>query len=406
VDGGNVTRTSILELASAVRFRYRKASKAQKGVILNEFCAATGYHRKAAIRLLNRAAQQLGQGRRGRPPVYQWQVFRAALALLWEAAGYICSKRLAPFMAQLLDSLERHNELVLEAEVRQRLVQMSPATIDRLLRPVRHYVLRRPHVSRPTVASLRDKIATHTFAELKVLPLGHLEVDLVLHCGMTTEGFYLTTLVGVDIVSSWCECAAVWGKGQSRVGGAVDCIRRRLPFPLLGVHSDNGSEFINQHMHDYCHGHGLDFTHSRPYRKNDLPRVEQRNGSLVRQLIGHGRYASHAAHAQLNRIYELVRLHSNFFQPVCKLVGHERRGARVIKRYDRAETPYQRLLATNQLSEQTALQLEELYRQLNPLQLQRDIESESEKLWRLEAVDPTSQRIARSMTVLSLESAR
>ena len=155
-----------------------------------------------------------------------------------------------------------------------------------------------------------------TFAELRGLEMGHLEVDLVLHCGMTVEGFYLTTLVGVDIATGWTECVPVWGKTQSRVGGSVDPIRRQVPFKLLGIHSHNGSEFINHPLYDYCRRHGIWlrhvydlFTRSRPYKKNDQPRVEQKNGALVRHLIGYGRYTTRTAYDQLAKIYALVRLH-------------------------------------------------------------------------------------------------
>lgn len=250
---------------------------------------------------------------RGRPIYYQPQTLTQLLTLIWEASGYVCSKRLAPFMGNLVDILRFHHEITIEESVYKQLITISPATLDRLLAPVRKARLRQPHISTSNVASPAHKIATHTYADLRALPIGHMETDLVLHCGMTTEGFYLTSLVGVDIVTGWSECVAVRGKGQHRVGAALEQLRRRLPFALLGIHSDNGSEFINQHMYDYCLRERIAFSHSRPYHKNDQPRVEQRNGSLVRQIIGYERYSSHAALAQLNLIYQLLHGHANFF---------------------------------------------------------------------------------------------
>jgi hypothetical protein len=392
--GGNMTRESILEYAAAVRRRYRKASKAQKGLILTEFCLTTGYHRKSAIRLLNRKPQGGKKGKRGRPREYGHEITRV-LKIAWEATGRVCSKLLAPFMPELIETLERHGEIAPSPEVREKLLRVSPATIDRLLKPFRLRPLRRPYAKSRAASLLRNKIAMRTFAELRGLEMGHLEVDLVLHCGMSTEGFYLATLVGVDIATGWTECVPVWGKTQSRVGSSVDRIRRQVPFKLLGIHSDNGSEFINHPLYDYCRRHDILFTRSRPYKKNDQPRVEQKNGALVRHLVGYGRYTTRAAYEQLGRVYALVRLHTNFFQPMAKLVDRIRHGAKVHKQYDRARTPHQRLLALAVLNDERSQELEKLYRSLNPLQLHRHIDQELEKLWRLEAVDPASELAAR-----------
>ena len=386
-----MTQDAIDELLAVLRPRYARASKAQKGLMLDEFCANAGYHRKAATRALRRKPRSVPTARHaGRPPKYSRAVLLPVLIKAWEASGYICGKRLAPFMDEMLSSLIRHGEVRDDIAVRTALGSMSAATIDRWLRPVKQMRRRQPHVRNSPVASLAHKVATHTFADLRGQPLGHLEVDLVLHCGMTTEGFYLTTLVGVDIVTGWCECVAVWGKGQERVGGALAHLRRRLPFPLQGIHSDNGSEFINQRMYDFCRREGIAFSHSRPYRKNDQPRVEQRNGSLVRQLIGTDRFTSHAAHDQLNRIYELLHLHANFFQPIRKLTGYERKGDHVHKRYDEARTPFQRLMAALPTQEAQG-DLQSQYESCNPLKLQRSIEKEVSKLWSLAAVDPLSE---------------
>ena len=389
-----MTRNSVLEYVTALRKRYRESSKSQKGVILTEFCLTTQYHRKSAIRLLNPKPRPSRKARRGRPREYGREVTRV-LKIAWEATGRVCSKLLAPFLPELIQSLERHGEIGPSPEVRDKLLHISPATIDRLLRPFRPRPLRRPYARSRSASLLRNQIAMRSFAELRGLETGHMEIDLVLHCGMSVEGFYLCTLVGVDIATGWTECVPVWGKSQTRVGGAADRMRRQVPFMLLGIHSDNGSEFINHSFYDYCRRHDILFTRSRPYKKNDQPRVEQKNGAVVRHLIGYGRYNTRAAYEQMNKVYALVRLHANFFQPMAKLVSRTRQGAKVHKQFDCARTPYQRLLALGVLDDERRQELETLYRGLNPLQLHRQIDQELEELWRLEAVDPVSELAAR-----------
>lgn len=393
--GEKVTLNAIKELASALRPRYEAATKDQKKVILDEFCATTGYHRKSAIRLLHRYARPSGAKARGRPAVYRGGELMSLLLLLWEASGYVCGKYLAPALPALLGRLEQCEALLVGEEVRQKLCRMSGATAERLLKPFQERRLIHPHVSDRLVSDLSHKIAVHTFAELRGLPVGHLEVDLVLHCGTTTSDFYLTSLVAVDTVTSWTECMAVWGKGKERVAGAVAKIQRQLPFPLVGIHSDNGGEFINDMLYQFAQQHHLAFTHSRPYKKNDQPRVEQRNGSLVRRLIGYGRYNTRAAYNQLQQVYDLARLQANFFRPTAKLIKCERQGSKVIKRYDDPLPPYQRLLASDQLTaaQRTALQAQ--YEQLNPLSLQRGLAAAIAKLWKLAAIDPASEHAQR-----------
>jgi len=230
---------------------------------------------------------------------------------------------------------------------------------------------------------LKSSIPIRTFADWQEDRPGFLEVDLVSHCGESTEGFYLTTLCAVDVASGWSECVGVWGKGQERVGGAVHRLRQRLPFPLLGLDSDNGSEFINQHLYNYCKRERITFTRSRSYKKNDSCHVEQKNWSVVRRLIGYDRYSSKAALEALNRVYDLTRLYVNFFQPVMKLVEKTRHGARVHKVYDTAQTPYQRLLNARVLTETKRQELAATYYRLNPVTLLRQINNNLERLWDL-----------------------
>ena len=236
---------------------------------------------------------------------------------------------------------------------------------------------------------LKSSIPIRTFTDWQEDRPGFLEVDLVSHCGENTEGFYLTTLSTVDVASGWSECVGVWGKGQERVGAAIHRVRQRLPFPILGLDSDNGSEFINQHLYNYCRRNRITFTRSRPYKKNDSCHVEQKNWSVVRRLIGYDRYNSRAALEVLNRIYELTRLYINFFQPVMKLVSKTRHGAKVNKVYDTARTPYQRLLEAGVLTETKQQELAATYHGLNPVRLLKQLNSNLEQLWLL-AVLPAS----------------
>lgn len=186
------------------------------------------------------------------------------------------------------------------------------------------------------------------------------------HCGDHADGFFLHTRCAVDVVTGWVELQPVWGKGHKRVKAALHEIRGRLPVPLRGLDSDNGSEFIDRPLYYYCFREGITFTRSRAYRKNDGAHVEQKNGAIVRALIGYDRYASRAAYVQLARVYRLLRLHTNFFQPVQRLVAKTRQGARVRRVHDRAQTPFQRLCTSGALTPARQRALQALYETLNP----------------------------------------
>jgi len=377
-----MTRASIVEYVEAVRVRYFGGTKKEKGKILDEFTKVTGCHRKAAIRLIRRDNQPRTGNRRGRPRQYGAAVV-GALRVAWEATDRLCSKRLHPFLPEMAAILRRHGESALTTEIEAQLYKISPATIDRLLRPYRRLGGRHPFTTTKTGNWLKSSIPIRTFADWQEDRPGFLEVDLVSHCGESVEGFYLTTLCTVDVASGWSECIGVWGKGQERVGGAVHQLRQRLPFPLLGLDSDNGSEFINQHLYNYCKRERIAFTRSRSYKKNDSCHVEQKNWSVVRRLIGYDRYNSKAALEALNRVYDLTRLYVNFFQPVMKLVHKTRHGAKVHKVYDTAQTPYQRLLKAGILAEAKQQELAATYQRLNPVTLLKQINENLEHLWNL-----------------------
>lgn len=391
-----VTRDSIEEYAAAIRERYRMASKEEKGRLLEAFCEATGYHRKAAIRLLGRKRDGPAKERRGRPVRYGPAV-KAALVVAWEVLGRPCGKRLQPFLGEVVAQLERHGEVTVDEETRGLLERMSASTIDRLLRSYRRRSLRRPRGSSSAEGSLRQEVTVRTFGEWRGERPGAEQVDLVLHCGERLAGFHLTTLMCVDVATSWTAREAVWGLGKDRVGGAIQHVRLRLPFALRSLHSDNGGEFLNHALVDWCRRGGVSYTRGRPYRKNDQAWVEQRNDTGVRKLVGYQRFSSKAAFAQLQRVYAIADDYANFFQPVAKLVEKRREGARVTKVYDRAQTPYQRLLAAGVLDEPVRLRLERQYQRLNPAQLRRDLDVALEALWRHADAAPSGIPLRRQV---------
>ena len=382
-----MTRRSIMEYAEALRSRYLRAPKEEKGKMLDEFTQVTGLHRKAAIRLLHRRRQARASKRRGRPARYRDVTL--PLRAIWEASDRLCSKRLQPFLPEMVRVLRQHGEQMIDASIEARLCRMSPSTIDRLLRPYRKLGGRKSTSTTRPGNLLKNSIPIRTFADWQENKPGFVETDLVAHCGDNVEGFYLNTLCAVDVASGWTECLPVWGKWQERVRQAVHHMRQRLPFPLLGLDSDNGSEFINRCFYKYCRQEEITFTRSRSYKKNDSCHVEQKNGNVVRRLVGYDRYTTKAAFNCLDRLYHCVRLYTNSFQPTMKLLSKTRNGAKVYKVYDSAKTPYQRLLQSGVLSEAKRTELAATYRNSNPALLLRQINDNLEHLWRL-ADRPTS----------------
>ncbi len=382
-----MTRRIILEYAEAVRKRYLHASKKIKTKILDEFVAATGRHRKAAIRLFNWRNKLVGQKRPGRPRLYDHEVM-VALKVVWEASNCLCSGRLRPFLPELVRILKAKGELRVTERGESQLCRLSASTIDRITRRWRQGQPRRGLGTTKPGTLLKNAIPVRTFSEWNENKPGFLEADLVAHCGESSEGFYLTTLSTVDVATGWCEPVVVWGKGQERVGGAVYDVRKRLPMPLLGLDSDNGSEFINQSLYDYCRREGITFTRSRSYKKNDSCHVEQKNWSVIRRVIGYDRFSSKEAFKTLDDVYTLLRLYVNFFQPVLKLVGKSRNGAKVHKVYDVAKTPYQRLLMSGVLTEGKKRELANIYGALNPVTLLKQIRQSVEHLWTLAERQP------------------
>lgn len=376
-----MTIRSKRELLKAIRPRYLKSNKAGKQSILDEFVAATGYHRKYAIRLLKHGPKPKGLRKVGRSKVYHGEVVQA-LKQIWEICGRICSKRLKPFLPEIVEVLERHEELILARETKQLLLQMSRATIDRCLQPARFEQRRGLSTTKPGTL-LKKSIPVRTFAGWDDARPGFVEIDLVAHCGESVRGEYLNTLNVIDIATCWSECLALYHRNQKVVSEAIVDLRERLPFPLLGIDSDNGSEFINGTLYCYCLQEEITFTRSRPYKKNDQAHVEQKNWSVVRRLVGYDRYETEEELELLKTIYLDHRLYVNFFQPVLKLVSKHRIGSKVIKRYDVASTPFRRVLASSHISVANKARLQYQYVQLNPVALRNRIDDNIAILWKI-----------------------
>jgi hypothetical protein len=375
-----MTHVTVHEYAAALRPRYRAARRKDKGKILDEFCRTTNLHRKAAIRLLN-AESRPKAVRRGRPRKYGPEVTEP-LRRVWEMNDRMCGKLLNAAMPELLGALERHRELRLSWTVHELLLDMSASTMDRLLkRQHRRLSDLLPRHKEPAQASLKSEVPIRTWSEWGDAAPGSIQADLVFHSGESLQGFHLTTLCAVDVGTAWIELQPVWGIGMERVGSALHHIRLRLPVPLVALHTDNGSEFINETLVSWCRRERINFTRGRAYKKNDQAWVEQRNWQSIRRHVGYQRYSTKIAYELLGKLYPLLCLQMNFFRPVRKLVSKERQGAKVSKRYDAPRTPYQRLRTSGVLADEALAMLEKRFLALNPAQLQRRIDQLLHQLW-------------------------
>ena len=375
-----MTRRAQTEYIEAVRKRYAAASKGGKGRILDELCEATGRHRKAAIRSLTRPSRP-APSRRGRPAVYGAEV-RAALVEIWQASGYLCGKLLVAVMPVYVAALARQPGSTLRTDLRTPLQRLSAATIDRLLQPARRRRGRQPRAHSPALSAIAAQIPVRTWGEWHAVRPGALQGDLVLHCGESAGGFFLVTLVAVDVATGWTELEPVWGLGHRRVGSAVHYIRERLPMSLQAWHSDNGAHFINATLLTWCRREGVSFTRGRAYRKNDQAYVEQRNWLAVRRVVGYDRYSSRAALAALHEVYRLLRVQLNFLRPLRKLVAKRRVGASLYKQYDRPLTPYQRLCAAGVLTPERRKSLDAQVAAIDPIALARALDGALDALWK------------------------
>ena len=371
-------------VTKTVRLRYKKLNKPEKSVALTEFVNTTGYNRSYARRLLGMKPKRAYHSKKEvvkipKSRVYDKEVFKP-LRKIWILADNICGKRLKPFLPDYLENLERHGELKLRKDIKQKLVQISSSTIDRMLAGERkRYNLKGKASTKPGTL-LKNSIQIRTFADWDDDRPGFLETDLVAFCGGTLQGDYVNGLNMTDVATGWVGLEAVVNKAQVRVHAGIDNIRNRLPFDMLGLDSDNGVEFINYELKRYCEDNKITFTRTRPYKKNDNCFVEQKNFTVLRRFLGYARYDTDEQLKIIKEMLTLVELYVNFFQPVMKLKSKERHGSKVYKTYDVAKTPYQRLRGYGTLSEDKVRQLEELYLSLSVADLKRKISKLQDRL--------------------------
>jgi hypothetical protein len=370
------------ELLFHIHKRYNEANWHEKGKILDELIATTGYRRKYAIHLLNHKKKKISTYKKGgtsHKSKYNGDT-KEALIKIWYTANQICSKRLVPFIPDLLTTLERFGHLALPVDVRNLLLTISPATVDRLLKTKRQEGQK--GLSTTCAGSLlKNQIEVRTFADWNDVVPGFIEGDLVAHCGDTVSGSFLNTLVLTDIASTWTEFFPLLRKSEADVINALRVAQQVLPFSLLGLDTDNGSEFINYGLLNFCKTQKITFTRSRAYKKNDQAHVEEKNGSIIRKLIGYDRYEGLDAYNALSQFYGILRLYVNFFQPSLKLISKTRNGARVTKKYDKAKTPYQRLMHSSHVSKETKEKLKTQYEELDPVTLLQDLKKLQNNFW-------------------------
>jgi hypothetical protein len=364
-----------------LKTRYSKASKKERSAILDEFVKTTGYHRKYAIRVLGGKQKRSKEPiRRPRRALYGDEEARALLRL-WELFDGIYSKRLRAAMDVELPRLYANGFLEVSPKCYEKLMQISPASIDRLLIGRRPQVRKSRGFTKPGTL-LKDRIPIRTWADWNEDRPGFCEMDLVDHSGgrIIRGTDHAWTLCFTDVKTAWTECEAVRNKAQVHVFAAIQNVRRRLPFPLLGIDSDNGSEFINDQLYRYCLEEEITFTRGRAGKKNDSAHVEQKNWSVVRRATGYHRYDTPHQLDLLNRLYAVMHFYVNFFLPVAKLKEKSRVGSKTKKRYDTPQTPYARVLHSSHVSDDHKALLRETYELLNLVQLRQQIDDLQDQL--------------------------
>jgi transposase InsO family protein len=372
----------------AIYVRYQKVSKGLRGQILDEFCQVCNYNRKYAIRLLNGPAPQKPKAaaRKGRPSSYGAKVI-LALTAIWEAAGYPCSVRLKALLPLWLPWAVKR--LGLTAQVQKQLLTISPPTIDRRLRGKKHQLKKRLYGRTKPGSLLKHHIPIKTDSWDVQTP-GFTEIDLVSHSGNSASGEFLHSLNVTDIHSTWVESRAVMGKSQIAVLNAMQEIEQALPFKLLGIDSDNGSEFINYHLKTFCDQNNIQLTRGRPYKKDDNAHIEQKNYTHVRKILGYLRYDSGPAQKAINELYQNeLRILQNLFLPAMKLIKKTRVGSKLKRSYDKAQTPLERLLVCSQADPVKVQQLKRLREQTDPFELAKRIEQKLERIF-----DMANQRVS------------
>ena len=378
------------ELIKTIKPRYLKADKREKSNILNEFCFNAGFNRKYAINILS-ASYEYNKieryGRKKRKIIYGSAVMLPVIKI-WELLEYPCGARLKPALLPTAKAMIRHNELAICSKVEKQLENISVKTLDRRLSRERE--IRRLKRNRGTTmrGSLLKSSIPIRITEWNTDQLGFIEMDTVAHNGGDPGGEFIYSLDMTDIFSGWSEQIAVIGKGKTGIVNSINHIKQELPFKVKGFDSDNGAEFVNWHLVDYCKQNDIYFTRSRPDRKNDNAYVEQKNNTHIRHWLGYGRYDTFEQLNMVNDLYRNeLRLFNNFFRPVMKIKSKERINNSVCRKiYDIAKTPYQRLMESNQISFEKRQKLEQLYLSLNPVQLKTKIDQKLNKIKNLKPI--------------------
>ena len=363
-------RKAKLELAAVLRARYGVSSKDAKSRIVDEFVKTSGYHRKYSLRLLGHQTISADCAIPSRRRIYNDAV-KESLIVLWEASDRICGKRLKAILPELLKSLESHEHLKLESNVRELLLVVSAASIDRLLRSIRSQAGGRTR--RRPIGKIRSLVKVKTFGDWEDAQPGSTEIDFVAHCGGTLTGSFIHSLVMTDVASGWTEATPLLFREQSLVVEGLLVLQGRIPIPLLGINSDNDSAFINESVVAFCDEQKVVFTRSRPYRKNDQAWIEQKNGAVIRRFVGHARHSGSVAGQTLANLFGNLRLYVNFFQPSFKLLRKHREAGKVKKTYAKPATPCDRLIAHPNVPDNVKDSLRKQRAELDPVVLLHQI---------------------------------
>lgn len=361
-----VNRAVRVELVKVIRTRYESATRSEKSQILAEFVQLSGFHRKHAIRVLNSKPCEEPRIRTVGGRIYN-EAVKSALILIWEAADRICGKRLKAMVPTLVSSMERCGHLKLDTLVRERLLKASAATMDRLLKPIRASAGTRRR--RRAVRKMSKEVPVKTFSDWQDPEPGFLEIDFVVHGGGSMAGEYLHSFTGTDVCSGWVEAVSLLAREQTLVIEGLKRMAKQFPIPILGIDSDNDSAFINDVVVTHCKESNIAFTRSRAHHKNDQAWIEQKNGAVIRRMVGHDRLSGIVAGQALAQLLQVVRLYVNFFQPSFKLKERRREAGRVVRKYHSPETPCERLLAHPKVAESVKEALRKQKAQLDPVEL-------------------------------------
>lgn len=356
-------------------------SRKDKSSILDEYCRNTEQNRKYVIRKI-RFSISPAPKKRVKKRIYDGYL-RVALVKAWEIFDYMCGQRLAPMLnEEMVNRLREQKELHISDEVAEKLIKIAPATIDRALKHQREVLHLNRKYKRKINPLICQKIPVKAGGWDRSL-IGQVQIDCVEHCGESACGQFVNSINSCEIASGWWEAEALLGRGQERSLNGITLMRKRAPFKWLGIHPDNDTTFINWHLVSYCEKEKIVFTRSRPYKKNDNSFVEQKNATHIRNVLGHLRYDTEEELEIINDLFRgELRLYKNFFQPVMKLKEKIRDKGKVHRKYDTPKTPYQRLIESEQIPDETKKKLNELYKTLNPAALKRKIDEKLNKLYK------------------------